>query len=60
MARLSLSALRRFWRAASASILAIILFYWLCGGFVAFALVVAAVTGVLYHAGDRWECRREG
>ncbi len=53
MARLALGVLRRFWHVSSLAILSIILFYWLCGGFLAFVLVLFAVSGILYHAGDR-------
>ncbi len=53
VARLALGVLRRFWHVSSVAILAIILLYWLCGGLMAFLLVVFAVTGIFYHAGDR-------
>ena len=53
VARITLQLLRRFWAFSSAGVLAIILFYWLCGGFIAFGMVAFAFTGLLYHAGDR-------
>ena len=39
---------------SSAAALAIILFYWLCGGFVAFSFVAFALSGLLYHSTDRF------
>lgn len=45
IARLTLQMIRRFWAFSSAGALAIILFYWLCGGFVAFSFVAFAITG---------------
>ena len=45
IARLTLQLIRRFWAFSSAAALAIILFYWLCGGVVAFGLVAFAITG---------------
>ena len=45
IARLTLQLVRRFWAFSSAAALAIILFYWLCGGIVAFGLVAFALTG---------------
>ena len=45
VARLTLQLIRKFCAFSSAAALAIILFYWLCGGLVAFALVAFAVTG---------------
>ena len=53
VARIALQVMRRFWAFTSAALLALILFYWLCGGLIAFALVVFGATGILYHAGDR-------
>jgi len=53
VARITLQLLRRFWAFSSAAVLAIILFYWLCGGFIALCMVIFAFTGLLYHAGDR-------
>ena len=53
VARMALQVMRRFWAFTSAALLALILFYWLCGGLIAFALVVLGATGILYHAGDR-------
>ncbi len=53
VARLALNVLRRSWHISSLALLAIILFYWLCGGLTAFLLVAFAVTGALYNAGDR-------
>ena len=45
VARLTLQMIRKFWALSSAAALAIILFYWLCGGFVAFGFVVFAISG---------------
>ena len=45
IARLTLQLIRKFWAFSSAAALAIILFYWLCGGIVAFGLVAFAITG---------------
>ncbi len=52
-ARIVIQVIRKFWAFSSAALLALILFYWLCGGFFAFMLVVFGFTGILYHAGDR-------
>ena len=52
-ARIAAQVIRKFWAFSSAALLALILFYWLCGGFFAFLLVVFGATGILYHAGDR-------
>lgn len=49
IARLTLQLIRRFWAFSSAAALAIILFYWLCGGIVAFGLVAFAITGNTIH-----------
>merc|ERR1719222_945512 len=54
VARITLQLLRRFWAFSSAAALAIILFYWLCGGIVAFGLVAFALTGILYHSTDKF------
>ncbi len=54
VARLTLQLIRKFWAFSSAAALAIILFYWLCGGFVAFGMVAFALSGILYHATDRF------
>jgi len=54
IARLTLQLVRRFWAFSSAAALAIILFYWLCGGIVAFGLVAFALTGILYHSTDKF------
>lgn len=54
IARITLQIIRRFWAFSSAAALAIILFYWLCGGFVAFSLVAFALSGLLYHSTDRF------
>ena len=53
VARIALQVMRKFWAFTSAALLALILFYWLCGGLIAFLLVVLGATGILYHAGDR-------
>lgn len=53
VARITLQLLRKFWAVSSAGALAIILFYWLCGGIVAFVLVAFAISGILYNASDR-------
>ena len=45
IARITLQLIRKFWALSSAGALAIILFYWLCGGWVAFALVAFALSG---------------
>ena len=45
VARLTLQMIRKFWALSSAAALAIILFYWLCGGFVAFGFVAFAISG---------------
>ena len=54
IARITLQIIRKFWAFSSAAALAIILFYWLCGGFVAFSLVAFALSGLLYHSTDRF------
>ena len=54
IARITLQLIRRFWAFSSATALAIILFYWLCGGFVAFCFVAFALSGILYHSTDRF------
>ena len=54
IARITIQIIRRFWAFSSAAALAIILFYWLCGGFVAFSLVAFALSGILYHSTDRF------
>ena len=53
VARIVLQLLRKFWAFSSAAVLAIVLFYWLCGGILAFSFVAFACTGLLYHAGDK-------
>ena len=53
VARLALSVIRRFWAWSGAAVLSLLLFYWLYGGLLAFALVCFGVSGVLYKAGDR-------
>ena len=53
VARIALQVMRKFWAFTSAALLALILFYWLWGGLIAFVLVVLGATGILYHAGDR-------
>ena len=40
----------RFWAFSAAALLAILLFYWLYGGVIAFLLVCFGVSGVLYQA----------
>ena len=59
--------LLRFWAFSAAALLAILLFYWLYGGVIAFLLVCFGVSGVLYQAnsfypemvqGDNIICRR--
>jgi hypothetical protein len=45
VARMTLQLIRKFWAFSSAAVLAIVLFYWLCGGIVAFAFVTFAVSG---------------
>ena len=45
VARITLQLIRKFWAFSSAAVLAIVLFYWLMGGFFAFAFVTFAVTG---------------
>ena len=45
VARITLQLIRKFWAFSSAAVLAIVLFYWLCGGIVAFAFVTFAVSG---------------
>lgn len=45
--------IRRFWAWSGAAVLSLLLFYWLYGGLLAFALVCFGVSGVLYKAGDR-------
>ena len=42
--------LLRFWAFSAAALLAILLFYWLYGGVIAFLLVCFGVSGVLYQA----------
>lgn len=54
VARLTLQLVRKFWAFSSAAVLAFVLFYWLCGGIVAFAMVTFAVSGLLYNATDRF------
>ena len=39
----------RFWAFSAAALLAILLFYWLYGGVIAFLLVCFGVSGVLYQ-----------
>ena len=46
VARITLQLIRKFWAFSSAAVLAIVLFYWLCGGIVAFAFVTFAVSGL--------------
>ena len=41
--------LLRFWAFSAAALLAILLFYWLYGGVIAFLLVCFGVSGVLYQ-----------
>merc|ERR1719268_497955 len=53
VARICLTLIRRFWAFSAAALLAILLFYWLYGGVIAFLLVCFGVSGVLYQAGDR-------
>ena len=61
------SSLYRFWAFSAAALLAILLFYWLYGGVIAFLLVCFGVSGVLYQASrspkkalnDDLICRRE-
>jgi len=53
VARIAIQLISRFWAFSSAALLSIVLFYWLCGGFFAFGLMIFACTGLLYHAGDR-------
>jgi hypothetical protein len=45
VARVTLQVIRKFWAFSSAAVFAVVLFYWLCGGIVAFAFVAFAVTG---------------
>ena len=47
VARITLQLVRKFWAFSSAAVLAIVLFYWLCGGIVAFAFVTFAVSGMI-------------
>ena len=54
VARITLQIIRKFWALSSAGALAIILFYWLCGGFVALTFVAFALSGILYHSTDRF------
>ena len=49
VARITLQLIRKFWAFSSAAVLAIVLFYWLCGGIVAFAFVTFAVSGGFVH-----------
>ena len=49
VARITLQLIRKFWAFSSAAVLAIVLFYWLCGGIVAFAFVTFAVSGGFLH-----------
>ena len=51
VARICLQLMRRFWAFSSATVVAIVLFYWLFGGFMAFFLVVLAFSGknILRH-----------
>jgi len=53
VARIVLQLVRKFWAFSSAAVLSIVLFYWLCGGLLAFCFMVFACTGLLYHAGDK-------
>lgn len=53
VARICLTLIRRFWAFSAAALLAILLFYWLYGGVIAFLLVCFGLSGVLYQAGDR-------
>jgi len=53
VARICITLIRRFWAFSAAALLAILLFYWLYGGVIAFLLVCFGVSGVLYQAGDR-------
>ena len=43
----------RFWAFSAAALLAILLFYWLYGGVIAFLLVCFGVSGVLYQASEK-------
>ena len=43
------SYISRFWAFSAAALLAILLFYWLYGGVIAFLLVCFGVSGVLYQ-----------
>ena len=54
IARITIRIVRKFWALSSAACLAIILFYWLCGGFFAFLMVLFALSGLLYHSTDRF------
>eukprot|EP00095_Tigriopus_kingsejongensis_P006540 maker-scaffold515_size150689-snap-gene-0.32 protein:Tk06540 transcript:maker-scaffold515_size150689-snap-gene-0.32-mRNA-1 annotation:"abhydrolase domain-containing protein 13" len=53
LARITLQLIRRFWAFSSATMLAILLFYWLWGGFIALLLVIFAISGILYQASDK-------
>jgi len=53
VARITLQLISKFWAFSSAALLSIVLFYWLCGGFFAFFMVIFACSGLLYHAGDK-------
>lgn len=50
--KIVISIIMRFWALSGAAVLAILLLYWLYGGWLAFCLLCFAVTGILYHAGD--------
>uniref|UniRef100_T1J9H5 RING-type E3 ubiquitin transferase n=1 Tax=Strigamia maritima TaxID=126957 RepID=T1J9H5_STRMM len=53
VSKIVLGIIMRFWALAGAAILAILLLYWLYGGWIAFCLLCFASSGILYHAGDR-------
>merc|ERR1712030_167002 len=48
-----IKCLFRFWAFSAAALLAILLFYWLYGGVIAFLLVCFGVSGVLYQASEK-------
>lgn len=52
VSRIVLAILMRFWALSSATLFAILLLYWLYGGWLAFCLLCFAVSGMFYHVGD--------
>jgi len=52
VSRIVLDILKKFWALSTAAVLAILLLYWLYGGFFAFFMLCFAASGVVYQASD--------